>query len=67
MVKNIKRYRKELEKENSAIAERDEQGNFIHLDMIPLTYNLPGDYSLFVEEFKRNPNTTWIMKPTGKS
>lgn len=67
MVKNIKRYRKELEKENSVMAERDEHGNFIHLDMIPLTYNLPGDYSLFVEEFKRNPNTTWIMKPTGKA
>lgn len=58
MVKNIKRYRKELEKESDPMAQRDEQGNFIHLDMIPTTYNLPGDYSLFVEEFKRNPNAT---------
>lgn len=67
MARNIKRYRKELEKENSPLAEKDEQGNYIHLDIIPQTYNLPGDYSLFVEEFKRNPNTTWIMKPTAKS
>jgi tubulin polyglutamylase TTLL9 len=37
------------------------------VDFFPLTYNMPGEYSLFVEEFKRNPNTIWIMKPIGKS
>lgn len=31
MVKNIKRYRKELEKENQKIAEKDPIGNYIHL------------------------------------
>lgn len=67
MAKNIKRYRKELEKENSPLAERDEHGNFVHLDFMPLTYNMPADYNLFVEEFKRSPNTTWIMKPTSKA
>lgn len=67
MVKNIKRYRKELEKENNPLAEKDERGNYLHMDMIPLTYILPGDYSLFVEEFKRSSNTTWIMKPNSKS
>jgi tubulin polyglutamylase TTLL1 len=35
MVKNIKRYRKECEKENSSIAERDETGRYIHMDIIP--------------------------------
>ncbi|GFH16853.1 uncharacterized protein HaLaN_13362, partial [Haematococcus lacustris] len=25
------------------------------------------DYALFVEEFKRQPDTTWIMKPSSKS
>ena len=31
MVKNIKRYRKDLEKEGSPLAEKDENGRFTHL------------------------------------
>jgi len=31
MVKNIKRYRKELDKENNHLAEKDELGRFVHL------------------------------------
>jgi tubulin polyglutamylase TTLL1 len=31
MVKNIKRYRKELDKEGSALAEKDEFGRYVHL------------------------------------
>jgi tubulin polyglutamylase TTLL1 len=65
MVKNIKRFRKDMEKENNPIAERDDQGNLMYLDIVPMTYILPGDYTIFVEEFKKNPNTTWIMKPIG--
>ena len=57
MVKNIKRYRKELEKE----------ANEPILDFVPVTYVLPADYSLFVEEFRRNPHTMWIMKPIGSA
>ena len=29
-----------------------------------VTYLLPADYSLFVEEFRRLPNAMWIMKPS---
>lgn len=36
MVKNLKRYRKELAKENNPIGERDENGVFKCLDFIPL-------------------------------
>uniref|UniRef100_A0A2K5MQ29 TTL family tubulin polyglutamylase complex subunit L1 n=1 Tax=Cercocebus atys TaxID=9531 RepID=A0A2K5MQ29_CERAT len=61
MVKNIKRYRKELEKEG------DENGKYLYLDFVPVTYMLPADYNLFVEEFRKSPSSTWIMKPCGKA
>lgn len=31
MVKNIKRYRRDLEKEGNPLAEKDEIGRYIHL------------------------------------
>ncbi|KAG7254806.1 hypothetical protein CRUP_017268 [Coryphaenoides rupestris] len=67
MIKNIKRYRKELEKESSPLAEKDDNGKYIHLDFVPVTFMLPADYNLFVEEFRKSPSTTWIMKPCGKA
>ena len=54
MVKNLKRFAKDKVRENDPIAEKDEQGNFVYLDIIPTTYILPGDYTLFAEEFKKN-------------
>jgi len=35
MVKNIKRYKKEREKENDPIAEKDDEGNYVYLDIVP--------------------------------
>ncbi|TPP55945.1 Ubulin polyglutamylase TTLL1 [Fasciola gigantica] len=67
MVKNIKRYRRELEREGNPLAVRDDIGRYIYLDFIPVTYMIPQDYNLFTEEFKRNPSSTWIMKPSGKA
>ncbi|XP_067907360.1 polyglutamylase complex subunit TTLL1-like isoform X2 [Heterodontus francisci] len=67
MIKNIKRYRKELEKEGGPLAEKDENGKYVHLDFVPVTFMLPADYNMFVEEFRRNPSSTWIMKPCGKA
>ena len=91
MVKNLKRYRKELER---TLIERSEvitggslgscntssngSGNGAHgsgststmapeLDIIPTTFILPNDFSLFVEEYKKSPSLMWIMKPTSKS
>ncbi|KAL6764428.1 putative tubulin polyglutamylase TTLL1-like protein [Haematococcus lacustris] len=60
MVKNLKRFQKLARREGGAQAAED-------LDIIPATFVLPQDYALFVEEFKRQPDTTWIMKPSSKS
>lgn len=59
MVKNIKRYMRETGRETG---EADRLDQFV-----PVTYNLPADYNLFVEEFKRNPSSVWIMKPTNQA
>lgn len=35
MVKNIKRFRKDMEKEGNPIAAKDEKGDYIYLDFVP--------------------------------
>lgn len=75
LVKNIKRYRKELEKATNPLAEKTEikfsnghvVSRYLYLDLIPLTFILPSDYNAFVEEYRKLPQSTWIMKPCGKS
>ncbi|XP_070493278.1 polyglutamylase complex subunit TTLL1 [Chironomus tepperi] len=72
LVKNIKRYRKDLERDGSALAEKVNDGGingpkYLYLDFIPVTFVLPADYNMFVEEYRKNTQSTWIMKPTGKS
>nr|XP_046199791.1 probable tubulin polyglutamylase TTLL9 isoform X3 [Oncorhynchus gorbuscha] len=60
MVKNLKRYRKTLEREAGRIEASK-------CDFFPRTFELPSEYHLFVEEFKRSPGSTWIMKPVARS
>ncbi|TMS16104.1 putative tubulin polyglutamylase TTLL9 [Larimichthys crocea] len=60
MVKNLKRYRKNLEREVGRVEASK-------CDFFPCTFALPSEYHLFVEEFKRSPGSTWIMKPVAKS
>jgi tubulin polyglutamylase TTLL1 len=62
MVKNIKRYRKELNRDNRILNET----KYKYVDFLPLTFTLPGDYNLFAEEFKKS-RSNWIMKPTDKA
>mmetsp|Transcript_50752 Transcript_50752/g.162464 ORF Transcript_50752/g.162464 Transcript_50752/m.162464 type:complete len:141 (-) Transcript_50752:121-543(-) len=52
MVKNLKRARKALEREDRLL-EADKY------DFFPQTYVLPGEYALFMEEFKKSGGT-WI-------
>jgi len=67
MVKNIKRFRREMEKEGNPLAEKDERGDFVYMEIVPMTYILPGDYTIFVEEFRKKPEEMWIMKPTARA
>lgn len=72
MVKNIKRYRKELLSTQaqgglSSTADSSPAANSQACGFLPPTYVLPVDYSLFFEEFRRAPNSMWIMKPTSKA
>lgn len=60
MVKNFKRMKRALEREDRA----DEAAKF---DFFPATFSLPADWSMFDMEFKRNPNAVWIMKPPAKA
>mmetsp|Transcript_1055 Transcript_1055/g.1065 ORF Transcript_1055/g.1065 Transcript_1055/m.1065 type:complete len:433 (+) Transcript_1055:87-1385(+) len=62
MVKNIKRYLKEVARDPSILGTCPPPQDFV-----PVTYLLPADYTIFVEEFRRNPNAMWIMKPTSRS
>jgi hypothetical protein len=60
--KNVKRYKKTLEREGKA----EEAAGY---DYLPLTYNLPSEYPIFLEEFKRSKEqkVVWIMKPVIKT
>eukprot|EP01062_Namystynia_karyoxenos_P076064 TRINITY_DN7414_c0_g1_i1.p1 TRINITY_DN7414_c0_g1~~TRINITY_DN7414_c0_g1_i1.p1 ORF type:complete len:409 (+),score=149.74 TRINITY_DN7414_c0_g1_i1:140-1366(+) len=63
MVKNIKRYRKEFEKTGANIFNAD--GDTVS-DFVPLTYSLPSDYALFIEEYKKS-GSLWIVKPPNRA
>ncbi|EDV25531.1 uncharacterized protein TRIADDRAFT_23726, partial [Trichoplax adhaerens] len=60
MAKNLKRLRKQIEREQGKVEATK-------CDFFPTTYELPSEFHIFVEEFKRNPGSTWIMKPVAKS
>ena len=59
MAKNLKRLKKSIEKESKVEAAK--------CDFFPTTFELPSEYHIFVEEFKKRPGTIWIMKPAGKA
>lgn len=60
MVKNLKRFRKQLEREAGKVEAAK-------CDFFPKTFEMPCEYHLFVEEFRKNPGITWIMKPVRTS
>ncbi|XP_020137364.1 putative tubulin polyglutamylase TTLL9 isoform X4 [Microcebus murinus] len=60
MVKNLKRFRKQLEREAGKVEAAK-------CDFFPKTFEMPCEYHLFVEEFRKYPGITWIMKPVARS
>uniref|UniRef100_H9GNV3 Tubulin--tyrosine ligase-like protein 9 n=1 Tax=Anolis carolinensis TaxID=28377 RepID=H9GNV3_ANOCA len=60
IVKNLKRFRKQLERESGKLEA-------VKCDFFPKTFEMPSEYHLFVEEFRKNPGITWIMKPVARS
>lgn len=56
MVKNLKRHRKNLEKDFGCTEASK-------CDFFPRTFVLPSEYHLCLEEFKKTLGSTWIMKP----
>jgi len=60
MVKNLKRYRKQLEREG----RHEEAAKF---DFFPQTFALPSEAAMFIQEFKRDAGSIWIMKPIGRA
>lgn len=62
MAKNIKRFKpisRTVSLENGPMELRN--------DFIPPTYNLPTEYTIFLEDFTKNPDKRWIFKPAGSS
>jgi len=57
MYKNLRKYKRQLEKDGK-VEEAKKCFNFF-----PQTFNMPGEYSLFLEEYKKAQNLMWIMKP----
>jgi tubulin polyglutamylase TTLL9 len=49
------------------LEREDRSAEAMQYDFFPVTFILPNDYNMFVEEFKRSPGTTWIAKPVGKA
>ncbi|XP_041377177.1 probable tubulin polyglutamylase TTLL9 [Gigantopelta aegis] len=60
IVKNLKRLRRQIERESGKVEAQK-------CDFFPSTYELPSEYHIFVDEFRRSPGSIWIMKPIAKS
>lgn len=58
LAKNLKQYQKEHMKRH---------GHLDTVDFLPTTFYLPSDYSLFLREYRNQPNRIWIMKPCRRS
>ena len=63
LVKNLKRYRPQ----NKIITLVNGKKVDVSVNVIPHSYVLPIEYSIFLEEFTRSGDKKWIFKPAGRS
>ncbi len=63
MIRNVKKFRPFVKSVQLV------DGTFVELSsqIAPMTFILPQEYSLFVEEFNRDQGTKWIFKPSNQS
>eukprot|EP00039_Didymoeca_costata_P005382 m.81166 g.81166 ORF g.81166 m.81166 type:complete len:567 (+) comp12796_c0_seq1:426-2126(+) len=59
-VNNMKRLKRRLQKEFGKSVDTG-------CDFYPPTFTLPSEYHMFVEVFKRNKDSVWIMKPVARA
>ncbi|OQR90669.1 tubulin-tyrosine ligase family [Achlya hypogyna] len=62
LVKNLKRMKRQQSKSSDLSTEE-----MALPDFWSLTFVLPMEYGMFLEDFKRCPGALWIMKPIGKA
>lgn len=67
LAKNVKRYQRRCKEESSLPGAATATPAAAAPDFLPATFALPHDYALFLEEFKRQPDATWILKPIDKA
>ncbi|XP_028047783.1 probable tubulin polyglutamylase TTLL9 [Monomorium pharaonis] len=60
LYRNLKRYRKALIRAGKTAEARIS-------DAMPVTFELPSDYRMFVEEYHKQQGATWIVKPVASS
>ncbi|KAK2588284.1 hypothetical protein KPH14_004305 [Odynerus spinipes] len=60
LCRNLKRYKKLLTK-------ADKQAEAELCDSMPITFELPSEYRMFVEEYQKQSGSTWIVKPVSRS
>ena len=65
MVKNFKKSRKEVH--SKVLIQPDGKEFVLDAEIIPKTYILPQEYTMFMEEFCKTKNKKWIFKPASSS
>lgn len=67
IVRNMRKYRRDLEAKNSIFCRPDPETGEAYIDFMPLTYLLPSESTMFAEELKGNKKTPFILKPAGSA